>query len=669
MDSGSSINVIKADLIDPKHPREECNKEFVMGNDLHISKALTKLRFQEVDHIFYIVPNNFPLPEDGIIGIPFMHSYHFNLSNHKLKLNEKEYELIDDGIYVPKNSVRLIEIETQREKGQVIIQDNPFIPDSIYCVSNHRFKVPIANETQETLKINTEDVKYNYITIKSGEDRINYITTRELNDRLKLLRENTRLSHLEEEHKVGIEKIVQTYHDIFSLTGDPLPCTKLASHKIALKDETPLNIKSYRPPEFHKSEISRQVQDMLTKKVIRHSDSPYNAPLWVVPKKTDASGKKKWRIVIDFRKLNEKTDHDAYPLPIIDDILDHLGKAKFFSAFDLSSGFHQIPMESDSRKYTAFSTPEGHFEYERMPFGLKNAPATFQRMMDTALRGLIGKICFVYLDDIVIFGSTIQEHHQNLVTLFERLRQTGLKLQPDKCEYLRPELEYLGHVITAEGVKPNSKKIEAVLNFKKPSNPTDVQAFLGLSGYYRKFIKNFSTRAKPLTELTKKNQPFYWTEACEKAFQDLKNCLCSSPVLRYPNYSKEFTLTTDASNVGLGGILSQDGHPCCYISRTLNKPEINYSTTEKELLAIVWSVKRLRQFLLGRKFKIQTDHQALKWLFSVKDPSSRLLRWRLRLEEYDYEIEYVKGKDNKAADALSRVLPVQDFETEKKNAY
>ena len=229
VDSGSSINVIEADLIHPKHPREECNKEFVMGNGLHISKSLTKLRFQEIYHIFYIVPNNFPLPEDGIIGIPFMHSCHSNLSNHKLILNEKEYELIENGIYVPKNSVRLIEIETQRERGQVIIQDNPFIPDSIYCVSNHRFKVSIANETQETLKINTEDVKYNYITVKSGEERIDYITAREMNDRLKLLRENTRLSHFEEEHKVGSEKIVQAYHDIFPLTGDPLPCTKLVS--------------------------------------------------------------------------------------------------------------------------------------------------------------------------------------------------------------------------------------------------------------------------------------------------------------------------------------------------------------------------------------------------------------------------------------------------------
>ena len=247
--------------------------------------------------------------------------------------------------------------------------------------------------------------------------------------------------------------------------------------------------------------------------------------------------------------------------------------------------------------------------------------------------------------------------------LFRSLRETGLKLQPDKCEYLRPELEYLGHIITAEGVKPNPAKTEAVKNFKQPKNVTEVQSFLGLAGYYRKFIKNFSHIAKPLTELTKKGNTFCWVEKHTKAFEQLKQLLCKAPVLRYPDYAKEFTLTTDASNVGLGAVLSQEGHPCCFISRTLNGAEQNYSTTEKELLAIVWATQRLRQYLLGRTFIIQTDHQALKWLHNVKNPSSRLLRWRLRLEEFRYRtIEYIKGKENKVADCLSRLFPVKESE-------
>ena len=292
-----------------------------------------------------------------------------------------------------------------------------------------------------------------------------------------------RLSHIEPSLKQPIEKLLLFYLDVFNLETDFLPCTNLAEHTITLRENKIINTKSYRPPECHKDEINRQMKDMLDKGIIEPSDSPYNSPVWVVPKKTDASGKQKWRIVIDFRKLNELTDQDAYPLPDIDDILSQLGNAKFFSALDLSSGFHQIPMNPESKKYTAFSTPQGHYHYNRMPFGLKNAPATFQRMMDTALRGLINRHCFVYLDDIIIFGQSIEEHNNNLAIVLQRLRELGLKIQPDKCEFLKPELEYLGHIVTADGVKPNPKKIEAVKNFKIPTNPTEVKSFLGLAGY------------------------------------------------------------------------------------------------------------------------------------------------------------------------------------------
>lgn len=231
-------------------------------------------------------------------------------------------------------------------------------------------------------------------------------------------------------------------------------------------------------------------------------------------------------------------------------------------------------------------------------------------------------------------------------------------MQPDKCEFLRPELEYLGHVISPEGVKPNPDNLTAVRNFKRPVTIKEVQSFLGLCGYYRKFVKNFAFKAKALTNLIKKDQHFVWTVECKNSFQKLKNDLCSPPVLRYPNYKKMFTLTTDASNVGLGAILSQDGHPCCYISRPLNDAEVNYTTTEKEMLAVVWSIKRLRQYLLGRHFLIQTDHQALKWVMNVKDPCSRIIRWRLRLEEYK------KGCENKAADCMSRIFHTKSNEDE-----
>ena len=259
----------------------------------------------------------------------------------------------------------------------------------------------------------------------------------------------------------------------------------------------------------------------------------------------------------------------------------------------------------------------------------------------------------------VIFGKTLEEHNMNLINVLERIKKLGLKLEPTKCEYLRPELKYLGHLITADGVKPNPVKIKAVKERKKLTNVKQVQSFLGLAGYYRKFIKNFSSIARPLTKLAKKETIFDWTSKCKEAFNKLKEALCSAPVLRFPNFNEPFTLTTDASNQGLGAVLSQNDHPCLFISRTLNKAEENNSTSEKELLAIVCAMKRLRQYLLGKPFKIQSDHNALVWLHNVKYPSSRLLRWRLMMEEYEYAIVYVKGKENKAADCLLRLFPIQ----------
>ncbi|CAF4878033.1 unnamed protein product [Pieris macdunnoughi] len=383
---------------------------------------------------------------------------------------------------------------------------------------------------------------------------------------------------------------------------------------------------------------------MLNENIIRPSTSPWSSPIWVVPKKVDASGKQKWRVVIDYRKLNDITIGDSYPLPNITDILDKLGHSVYFTTLDLASGFHQIELESNDIPKTAFNTPYGHYEFLRMPFGLKNAPATFQRAMDSVLYGLQGERCFVFLDDIVVFASSLQEHEQKLYEVFNRLRKNGLKVQPDKCEFLRKEVAYLGHIISSEGVKPNPDKVHAVDNFPVPKSCKDIKSFLGLTGYYRRFISNFSSLTKPLTSLLKKDVPFVWGETQQSAFEECKRLLTNPPILQYPDFTKEFILTTDASLHAIGAVLSQGqigkDLPIAYASRTLNKAESNYSTIERELLAIVWAVKHFRPYLFGRKFKIVTDHKPLTWLFSIKDPGSRLVRWRLKLEEYEYEVIY-----------------------------
>jgi hypothetical protein len=293
-----------------------------------------------------------------------------------------------------------------------------------------------------------------------------------------------------------------------------------------------------------------------------------------------------------------------------------------------------------------------------MPFGLKAAPATYQRMMNAVLRDSLGERCMVYMDDILIMGETLVEHNAKLKEVFSHLRKWNIKIEPDKCEFLKLELNYLGHVITTKGVKPDPKKISSVVNFPTPKNQTAIKSFLGLAGYYRKFIDKFSALAKPLTELLKKDVPWKWTEKEQASFEVLKSKLTTSPVLQYPDFGKPFLLTTDASGYAIGAVLSQgkvgQDLPIAYASRTLNDAELNYSTVEKELLAIVWACKQFRPYLIGRRFQVLTDHKGLTWIFRVKDPSSRLIRWRLLLEEYDFEVVYKPGKQNVNADSLSR---------------
>ena len=363
--------------------------------------------------------------------------------------------------------------------------------------------------------------------------------------------------------------------------------------------------------------------------------------------------------MIDYRKLNEKTVGDAYPLPDVTEILDQLGQSKYFSCIDVVMGYHQIEMASEDRAKTAFSTKEGHWEYQRLPFGLKTAPATFQRMMNVVLSGLTGTRCFVFLDDIVVYAKSLAEHDAKLRQVFDRLRENNLKLKPEKCEFLRREVSYLGHVISENGVLPDKAKTKVIEDFPPPQNAKQLKSFLGLMSYYRRFIPRFSTIAAPLHKLLKKDVKYEWTETQEQAFRGLQSRLISPPILRYPDYNRRFILTTDASNEGVGAVLSQGeigkDYPIAFASRSLNKAERNYSTTEKELLAIVWGVRYFRPYLYGTKFTVVTDHKPLTWIVSVKDPGSRLLRWRIKLEEHDYEIVFKKGVANTNADALSRI--------------
>lgn len=353
----------------------------------------------------------------------------------------------------------------------------------------------------------------------------------------------------------------------------------------------------------------------------------------------------------------KKTINDKYPIPEITDILDKLGRATYFTTIDLVSGFHQIQMAEEDTEKTAFSVNGGKYEFTRMPFGLKNAPATFQRVMDCVLRELIGKCCFVYMDDIIIFSSSLQEHKKHIAQVLQKLREAQLKIQLDKCEFFRKETQFLGHTVSEEGVKPNSDKIEIIRKWPIPKTEKEVRQFLGTLGYYRRFIKDFAKLVKLLTALLRKDVEFIITEEIKESFEKCKQILTLDPVLTYPDFNKEFTLTTDASDFAIGAVLSQGpvgkDRPIAYASRTLTQTEERYSTTEKEFLAIVWAVKHFRPYLYGRQFKLFTDHQPLT--FSMTNANHRIIRGKLALEEFDYELIYIPGKLNSVADALSRI--------------
>lgn len=545
-----------------------------------------------------------------------------------------------------------IKIPVNVECGPVLIPErkskNFYIPESIAYAQNGMCEIPFEEDRQIEVcfheQINVEPLinveLQNPKTVSKEFDVTNIIRT----------------NHLNPEEKSAILDVCKSFKSIFYNENCDLTFTNAVKHKIRTVDDEPVYCKSYRYPYHLKTEIQNQIQKLLDNKIIRPSISPYSSPVWIVPKKLDASGKKKWRLVIDYRKLNEKTVEDKYPLPRIDEILDNLGKCVYFTTLDLAQGFHQIEMAEESIEKTAFSVNNGHYEYVRMPFGLKNAPSTFQRVMDNILREYLYKFCFVYMDDVVIFSKSLHDHLIHIKQIFSKFREFNLKVQLDKSEFLCKEVAFLGHIITPEGIKPNPSKIKAVQEYPLPKTVKEIKSFLGLVGYYRRFIQNFAKILTPFTRCLKKGTKIDTKDPQYiEAFHKCKELLTNAPVLAYPDFEKTFHLTTDASNVAIGGVLSQNNHPIAFYSRTLNSAEKNYSTIEKELLSIVENTKHFRPYLYGRHFKIETDHKPLVWLMSLKDPNSRLVKWRLRLEEFDYEVIYKRGRDNYVADALSRI--------------
>ena len=461
--------------------------------------------------------------------------------------------------------------------------------------------------------------------------------------------------------KTLLTEFLMDHHDVFALDESDRGETDLIQLEIDTGEAPPIKQSFRRMPYAAREEVANQLHKMRKMNVVQPSKSPWASPVVLVKKKNGS-----FRFCVDYRSLNTVTKSDNFPLPRIDDLLDELGKAKFFSTLDLASGFWQIRVRDDSQEKTAFSTPFGLFEFRVMPFGLKNAPSVFQRLMQQVLSGVNPEngpsFVAAYIDDLLIFSVSLQEHLDHLRKVIHRLREVGLKVNPAKCQFIRREVEYLGHIITPEGLKPNSKLVEAVRDYSPPKTVQQLRRFLGLTSYYRRFINQFAKVAAPLHLLTCKNVAFKWSQECQSAFEELKKRLVTPPVLSYPNFDEDFVLETDASHQGLGAVLSQrqeDGklHPIAYASRALSGAEKNYGITDLETLAVVWEISHFHYYLYGHRVTVYTDHSAVKAVLETASPTGRHARWWTRVFSRgvrEVAIVYRPGKDNVLADALSR---------------
>lgn len=457
---------------------------------------------------------------------------------------------------------------------------------------------------------------------------------------------NDRTINLEPE----MSTLLHTSKEIFQIPKG-LPPKRELTHEILLKEGAqPVKVRPYRYPHSQKQQIEKLVQDMLEEGIIQPSLSPFSSPIILVKKKDGT-----WRCCTYYRALNSITIKDSFPMPTVDELLDELHGAKFFSKLDLRSGYHQILLKQEDRQKTTFRTHQGHYEWLVMPFGLTDTPTTFQRLMNQLFQPLLRKCILVFFDDILVYSPSWQSHLQYVEIVFQILSQNVLFAKLSKCSFGLSEVEYLGHIVSGDGVSMVSTKVQVVLDCLIPTNLKQLRGFLGLTGYYRRFIKSYATIVGPLTNLLKKDA-FRWDENTHRAFEQLKTAITSALVLVLPNFSQEFILETDASGTGVGAVLSQGGHPIAFFSKKLTPRMQLQSAYTREFYAITTALAKFRHYLLGHKFILQTDQKSLKILLDQSLQTPEQQAWLHKFIGFDFRIEYKPDKDNQAVDALSRMM-------------
>ena len=458
--------------------------------------------------------------------------------------------------------------------------------------------------------------------------------------------------------KSAIKKLFTAFPGVLPSKSRPIGKTSILQHEIKLKEGVnPIRLPAYRIPHSRRKALDEEIKGMLMAGIITPSSSEWSSPLLLVPK-SDGS----FRPVVDFRSLNQLTVDECFPVPALEEVLRNIrSNTRIFSSIDLAKGYFQIPLHPNSRHITAFSSSAGHFEFARLPMGLKSAPLTFARLMTCVFQDLMDDSILSYLDDILICSDSIENHCDKLKHVFERLEKAGLTIRPNKCRFFQENLIFLGHEISSKGIAPNNLKVKAVENFPMPKTKKELRAFLGLSGFFRKFLKNYSTIAAPLTDLLKDDFAWEWGDAQMKAFETLKALLVNAPVLAYPDYEKPFKLYCDASAIGVGATLCQEVnsmiHPIAYASRKLDETQKKWHITDREMYAIAWGLKHFRSLIMGYEVQVFTDHKPLKndLKTNTRDPTGRRARFLVTLQDFKAEINYLPGPKNAAPDALSRI--------------
>ena len=641
LDTGASTCLLSKNIFDKLHP--DFQTKFLPDSNILIAAGGAHLNqygqfSTEVCIDGKLTACNFivaDITDDGILGIPFLdaHNSVLDFRNRKFTVDDQPVQCINkEGMVISqrvtctrtitipgrheliiqgKCNKNLNEVEVMLEPSRKIVQSKGLLVAKTVLKTKGRYiPVRVCNVMDEPItvyagsQLGIVSQTEVFTVIKECEHKINRISVQEQNS-------NPVPEYLIDLYERSIKDLPQDKHnlvssfltknsDVFAKNDQDLGSTNIVKHDINTGTEPPIKHQPRRFPKPQEQEIEKQVNELLEQGLIKPGNGPWSSPI-VLVKKKDGSV----RMCVDYRKLNAKTVKDAYPLPRIDDTLDSLADANLFATLDLASGYHQVQNTPQAKIKSAMVTKQGLFEWNVMSFGLTGAPATFQRLMETALRGLQYEVCHIYLDDVIVFAKNEEELIDRLETVLDRFRRANLKLKPKKCVLFRKQVEFLGHIVSANGVATDPKKSEKVMNWPVPKNVSEVRSFLGLCGYYRRFVPNYYTKAKPLHDLTKKSRSFEWTEDCENSFNQLKIALTSAPILGYPKDSGgRFILDCDASNFAIGAVLSQEQNGkeivIAYSSKSLTKEQRNYCVTRKEFLSIFFHLKYFRNYLWGR---------------------------------------------------------------------